>query len=146
MKRVLEEKYEALSITSIGVALGVEDDHTTEESEGDDDMDESRDSFSFDAGTSVTSGTSMPKSPMSRRKRVAAVQDYMENKAAGGLAIPIIGVNSGRRGSMLVQTHVKKPEFFTRDIHMDTDKQPFEKPDGPDWSSRGTHYSVKKSE
>ena len=63
MKRVLEEKYEALSITSIGVALGVEDDHTTEESEGDDDMDESRDSFSFEAGTSVTSGTSMPKSP-----------------------------------------------------------------------------------
>merc|ERR1712241_1161248 len=47
MKRVLEEKYEALSITSIGVALGVEDHHDSEESVGDDeDLDESRDSFS----------------------------------------------------------------------------------------------------
>jgi len=135
MKKVLEEKYEALSITSIGVALGVADDNTSVESEEDIDLDESRDSFSLDAG-----GSSIPRSPISRRKRV---ETFVENTAAGGLAIPIVGVNSGRRGSMLVQTHVKKPEFFTRDIHMDTDKQPFEKP--IDWSTRGTHYSVKEN-
>ena len=138
MKTVLEGKYDALSITSIGVALGVEDHHDeTDESLGDDeDLDESRDSFSLEAGTSL------PKSPMSRRKRV---ESFIENTAAGGLAIPIISVNSGRRGSMLVQTHVKKPEFFTRDIHMDTDKQPFEKPaeNKIDWSTRGSHYPVK---
>ena len=63
MKKVLEEKYDALSITSIGVALGVEDQHDdTDESQADDeDLDESRDSFSLEAGTSL------PKSPMSRR-------------------------------------------------------------------------------
>ena len=135
MKEVLNEKYDALSITSIGVALGVEDDHTTEESEGDDDLDESRDSFSLEAG-----GSSIPRSPMTKRKHVQA---FVENTAAGGLAIPVVGVNSGRRGSMLVQTHVKKPEFFTRDIHMDTTEQPFEKK--IDWSSRGKHYSVKEN-
>ena len=137
MKKVLEEKYDALSITTIGVALGV-DDHTddTDESVGDDeDLDESRDSFSLDTG-----GSSMPKSPMTRRKHL---NSFVENTAAGGLAIPVVSVNSGRRGSMLVQTHVKKPEFFTRDIHMDTTVLPFERK--IDWSTRGTHYSVKES-
>ena len=127
MKKVLEEKYEALSITSIGVALGVGDDNTSGESEEDNDLDESRDSFSLDAGGS-------------RRKRV---ETFVENTAAGGLAIPIVGVNSGRRGSMLVQTRVKKPEFFTRDIYMDTDKHSFE--EKIDWSTRGTQYSVKEN-
>ena len=135
MKKVLEEKYEALSITSIGVALGVGDDNTSGESEEDNDLDESTDSFSLDAG-----GSSIPRSPMSRRKRV---ETFFENTAAGGLAIPIVGVNSGRRGSMLVQTRVKKPEFFTRDIYMDTDKHSFE--EKIDWSTRGTQYSVKEN-
>ena len=40
MKKVLEEKYEALSITSIGVALGVADDNTSGESDEDNDLDE----------------------------------------------------------------------------------------------------------
>merc|ERR1712088_481319 len=60
MKRVLEEKYEALSITSIGVALGVGDDNTLGDSEEDNDLDESKDSFSLDDG-----GSSIPRSPMS---------------------------------------------------------------------------------
>ena len=74
----------------------------------------------------------MPRSPMMQRKRI----DSVENKVGGGtgLSIPVIS-GTGRRGSMMVQTHVKTPEWKTPDI----------KADKIDWHNRGTHYPVHSS-
>ena len=123
MKNVLEEKYDHLSITTIGVALGIEDgDDTSLESD-----EENNDGDTFNSASSPRSP--MPRSPMPGRRNIEA----FSNKANQGLSIPVISVNSGRRGSMMVQTHVKAPQWKAPDVQS-----------GIDWSRRGTHYSVKE--
>jgi hypothetical protein len=124
MKTILEEKYDHLSITTIGVALGIDDDSDTP---GDTD-DEKNDGDTFKESAS----SPMPRSPMPGRRNIEA----FSNKANQGLSIPIISVNSGRRGSMMVQTHVKAPEWKPHDV---------QRVQGDiDWSRRGTHYAVKE--
>ena len=123
MKQALEEKYDHLTMTTTGIAMGVEDCPTT---------DEDKDTFSEYSEDQHTRGNSrsaspLPRSPMAPRKRY----DSIENKAAGGgLSIPVM--NLGRRGSMLVQTYVKTPEW----------NAPDQKADKIDWSTRGKHYPV----
>lgn len=100
MKKVLEAKYDRMTMTSTGVALGVEDIDTTDE-----DADTISDFEGQNTQDNSLCASPLPRSPMSPRKRY----DSIENKAGGGLSIPVM--NLGRRGSMLVevQTHVKKP-------------------------------------
>jgi predicted amino acid-binding ACT domain protein len=124
MKNILEEKYDHLTITTIGVALGIEDDHDT--SGESDKENENGDTFN----TQATSP--MPRSPLPTRRNI----DAFSNKANQGLSIPVISVNSGRRGSMMVQTHVKTPQWKAPDVQTG----------GIDWSRRGTHYAVKEKE
>ena len=123
MKNILEAKYDNLTITSIGVAMGVEDGSNTDgETDTDSDVGDENEKDAF------RSPSAMPRSPLPQRKSL----DSFKNKAGGGLSIPIVGVNSGRRGSMLVQTLVKTPQWKTPDMSTNID-----------WSRRGTHYPVK---
>merc|ERR1719510_2508462 len=82
MKRVLESKYDHLTMTSIGIALGVKDVSTTD---GDTDSDS-------DEGDENEEPSAMPRSPLPQRKRVTT----LENKAGGMLSIPIASVATGR--------------------------------------------------
>jgi hypothetical protein len=43
----------------------------------------------------------MPRSPLPARRNI----EDLSIKSSGGLSIPVISVNSGRRGSMMVQSH-----------------------------------------
>ena len=118
MKNALMEKYDHLTITSTGAGLGLDD---TSDSDSDIDSDEAAEIR--DKIQNLGNKPPMPRSPMTQRKRM----DSFENKAGGtGLSIPVIS-GVGRRGSMMVQTHVKTPS------------------DKIDWSNRGTHYPVHSS-
>merc|ERR1712020_762893 len=104
-------------MTSIGIALGVKDVSTT-------DVDTDSDSDEGDENEEPNRGPStMPRSPLPQRKRMTT----LENKAGGLLSIPIASVASGRRGSMMVQTTTKIPEWKVPD-HSDK----------IEWSSRAT--------
>ena len=124
MKRVLESKYDHLTMTSIGIALGVKDVSTTD-GDTDSDSDQGDENEEPDRGPSA-----MPRSPLPQRKRMTT----LENKAGGMLSIPIASVATGRRGSMMVQTTTKVPEWKVPD-HSDK----------IEWSSRATHYPVHSS-
>jgi len=128
MKNALMEKYDHLTITSTGAGLGVED----TSSDSDSDIDSEEEAEIRDKFQNLGNKPPMPRSPMTQRKRI----DSVENKVGGGtgLSIPVIS-GTGRRGSMMVQTHVKTPEWKTPDI----------KADKIDWSNRGTHYPVHSS-
>ena len=127
MKNALMEKYDHLTITSTGAGLGMED----TSSDSDSDIDSEEEAEIRDKFQNLGNKPPMPRSPMMQRKRI----DSVENKVGGtGLSIPVIS-GVGRRGSMMVQTHVKTPEWKTPDI----------KADKIDWSNRGTHYPVHSS-
>ena len=128
MKRVLESKYDHLTMTSIGIALGVKDVSTTD-GDTDSDLDESDENEEPNRFKTLQN-SAMPRSPLPQRKRMTT----LENKAGGMLSIPGAAVGSGRRGSMMVQTTTKIPEWKVPD-HSDKIQ----------WSSRGTHYPVHSS-
>ena len=128
MKLALEEKYDHLTISGIGVALGVQDNTTTDgETDSDSSGDEKEDNFS-----KLTVGGG-GRSPLPQRKRLGSFR----NKAGDGLQLPIAGVNSGRRGSMMVQTIVKTPQWKMPDNHIHSNEI--------NWSTRATHYPVHSS-
>ena len=134
MKQVLESKYDHLTITTIGVALGVEDDTATDldTSSNSDEGDENDDDFKakvLGGGLAIPGGGS---SPLPQRKRMGSFR----NQAGGGLSMPV--VSHGRRGSMMVQTHIKTPEWKSPDTHA-------HEVNAIDWSNRGTHYPVHSS-
>ena len=126
MKRVLESKYDHLTMTSIGIALGVKDVSTTDGDTDDGDSDVGDENE--EPKKSILSA--MPRSPIPQRKRMTT----LENKAGGMLSIPVVSVASGRRGSMMVQTTTKMPDWKVPD-HSEK----------IEWSSRGTHYPVHSS-
>ena len=123
MKMALEEKYDHLTITTVGVALGVEDKSSTDD-DTDENSDEGDEKYEESFGT-----LGVPQGPgrLSRRGSI-------NNMAGGGLPIPII--SHGRRGSAMVQTHIKTPEWKQPDTHKTTTI---------DWSNRATHYPVHSS-
>ena len=106
MKKVLESKYDHLTMTSIGIALGVEDVSPTDGEAGE---------FS-DAGVQNREQKSGARSIVSRSSLPQKQHtESLENKAGGGLSIPIMSVPLGRRGSMTVQTMTKLPEWEVPD-------------------------------
>ena len=76
MNNILEEKYEHLTITTIGVALGIEDTESSGETD-----EENDDGDTFNSATSP-----MPRSPMLGRR---AINETISNKATQGLSIHV---------------------------------------------------------
>ena len=123
MRKMLEAKYDHLTMTAIGLAHGL-DEFGGDDSDGDDSASEDTDAKSERRDTL----SPMP-SPRTQRKRI----DSFSNKLGGGLKMPVVSL---RRGSMTVQTLTKTPEW----------KLPDHVTDGEiEWSTRGTHYPVHSS-